>query len=79
MKTRKLIDIIGGAVAIAAVAGVAINNANSAPKMSDLMIKNLEVLSQNESILDYQIYYVYAYSSSHWTCTPGGSSACPAP
>jgi hypothetical protein len=48
MKTRKLIGIIGGAVAIAAVAGVAINNANSAPKMSDLMTKNLELLTQSE-------------------------------
>ncbi|MDR2882310.1 MAG: NVEALA domain-containing protein [Alistipes sp.] len=48
MTKKTFLSLVGGAVAIVAVAGVAVNNANSTTKMSDLMIKNLEALSQNE-------------------------------
>lgn len=51
MKVKRFLGLTAGIAAVAAAAIVAVSsvNANSSSEMSDLMMKNLEVLTKNES------------------------------
>jgi hypothetical protein len=74
--------ILGG-IAVLAIAAVAAWNVGLSSQkndgLSDIMLANVEALASGESVLDYRIYYVYAASSTQWTCYTPGRSACPAP
>ncbi|MDR2894751.1 MAG: hypothetical protein LBU97_04750 [Alistipes sp.] len=73
MNRKKFFGIIGGAVAIAAVAGAASSSANNTPKMSDLTIKNLEILTQNEGweVRVCQVNYVAICFYDQYGPVPG--------
>jgi hypothetical protein len=73
--------VFGAVILAAIVSGSAwnISRSTSEATLSDVALANVEALASGESILDYRIYEVYVYSSTHWTCNVGGTSACPAP
>jgi hypothetical protein len=67
MARKTIIGLTAGIIGIAATAGVALSNINTAPEMSDLMIKNLEVLSQNENGgLNGKYDYVFYGKKTLW-------------
>lgn len=47
--------------------------------INELVLANIEALTGGENPLDEKVWVVYAESSTKWTCTNGGTSACPAP
>lgn len=74
---KRLLLLTGAAVITLAVITSVFTSGSNDPL--DSLMQNIEALAQDEGILDYQIYDVYAYSSTSWRCDSGGSSACPAP
>jgi len=48
MKRKHFLGLTAGITAIAAAVCITVSNANNTPKMSDLMTKNIEAISQGE-------------------------------
>jgi hypothetical protein len=80
-KTYKNIfpGVAGAAVIAAAGVYLGVTTSAKSDPMTDLLMANVEALATPENPMDGQIYYVHASSSTSWTCTPPGSSACPRP
>ena len=54
-------------------------NSDQTTALDALTLENIEALSYDENVMDEQVWYVHASSSTSWKCTYGGKSACPRP
>jgi hypothetical protein len=63
---------------ITAVAAWNVNLNSQSNDLSDISLANVEALA-GENPMDATVWYVNASSSTAWTCTKPGTSACPAP